>query len=75
MSHSRHIIGYVTYYNLVFQLIRSNLSSFQDSKKRSLSLSNVAGIFYILVGGLALSVIVGTFEFMCKSRPLGSSKV
>ncbi|XP_067664022.1 glutamate receptor 2-like isoform X1 [Haliotis asinina] len=37
----------------------------KDSGKRSLSLSNVAGVFYILVGGLVFAIILGVFEFMC----------
>ncbi|KAL4229867.1 Glutamate receptor 2 [Mactra antiquata] len=36
-----------------------------SSGKRELSLSNVAGIFYILVGGLAVAVIIASFEFLC----------
>jgi ABC-type amino acid transport substrate-binding protein len=44
-----------------------------DSKKggssqSSLSLSNVAGIFYILIGGLGLSMVVASFEYLYKSR-------
>ncbi|XP_012945039.1 glutamate receptor 1 [Aplysia californica] len=33
--------------------------------KLSLTLSNVAGIFYILIVGLVLAIIQGVFEFMC----------
>ncbi|KAL5012642.1 hypothetical protein ScPMuIL_011193 [Solemya velum] len=40
------------------------------SKKRSLSLSNVAGVFYILVGGLVISVILGSSEVLCKKSKL-----
>ncbi|XP_041358488.1 glutamate receptor-like isoform X2 [Gigantopelta aegis] len=36
----------------------------KESSKRSLSLSNVAGVFYILIGGLVCSVILGVFEFL-----------
>ena len=39
-----------------------------SSSQTSLSLSNVAGIFYILIGGLGLAMIVGSFEFLYKSR-------
>ncbi|KAL5009424.1 hypothetical protein ScPMuIL_013493, partial [Solemya velum] len=50
------------------------------SKKRSLSLSHVAGVFYILVGGLVIAVILGSSELLCKksklfsrvSQPLGN---
>ena len=38
------------------------------SSQSSLSLSNVAGIFYILIGGLGLSLIVASFEYVYKSR-------
>ena len=38
------------------------------SSQSSLSLSNVAGIFYILIGGLGLSMFVATFEFLYKTR-------
>ncbi|XP_045204260.2 glutamate receptor 3-like [Mercenaria mercenaria] len=39
--------------------------SSDSSGKRELSLSNVAGIFYILVGGLAVAVIIASIEFLC----------
>ncbi|ESO07146.1 hypothetical protein HELRODRAFT_76743 [Helobdella robusta] len=38
------------------------------SSQSSLSLSNVAGIFYILIGGLGLSMIIASLEFFYKSR-------
>uniref|UniRef100_A0A8C6M172 Glutamate receptor n=1 Tax=Nothobranchius furzeri TaxID=105023 RepID=A0A8C6M172_NOTFU len=46
---------------------------FKDSTNRSektsaLSLSNVAGVFYILVGGLGLAMMVALVEFCYKSR-------
>ena len=31
-------------------------------------LSNVAGIFYILIGGLVLAMLVALTEFCCKSK-------
>ncbi|XP_032829415.1 glutamate receptor 4-like isoform X2 [Petromyzon marinus] len=37
-------------------------------KTSALSLSNVAGVFYILVGGLGLAMLVALVEFCCKSR-------
>lgn len=43
-----------------------------DSKKRSLSLSNVAGVFYILICGLALAIALGIVEFVCKLKCRGS---
>ncbi|KAL5012952.1 hypothetical protein ScPMuIL_011503 [Solemya velum] len=42
------------------------------SKKRSLSLSHVAGVFYILVGGLVIAVILGSSELLCKKSKLFS---
>jgi len=38
------------------------------SSQSSLSLSNVAGIFYILISGLGLSMIVASVEYFIKSR-------
>ena len=40
----------------------------QSSKQSALTLSNVAGVFYILIGGLALSMITSVLEFVYKSR-------
>ncbi|CAM9130653.1 unnamed protein product, partial [Bubo scandiacus] len=37
-------------------------------KTSALSLSNVAGVFYILVGGLGLAMMVALIEFCYKSR-------
>ncbi|XP_064816822.1 glutamate receptor 2-like, partial [Oncorhynchus masou masou] len=41
-----------------------------DSKDKTsaLSLSNVAGVFYILIGGLGLAMLVALVEFCYKSR-------
>uniref|UniRef100_A0A8D3CS65 Glutamate receptor n=1 Tax=Scophthalmus maximus TaxID=52904 RepID=A0A8D3CS65_SCOMX len=39
-----------------------------DQDKLALSLSNVAGVFYILVGGLGLAMMVALVEFCYKSR-------
>lgn len=38
------------------------------SSHSALTLSNVAGIFYILIGGLGLSMIISLIEFLYKSR-------
>lgn len=43
-------------------------SSPQDKSSQALSLSNVAGVFYILVGGLGLAMLVALVEFCYKSR-------
>lgn len=40
----------------------------QDKSSQALSLSNVAGVFYILVGGLGLAMMVALIEFCYKSR-------
>ena len=40
----------------------------QGSSQSALTLSNVAGIFYILIGGLGLSMVTSLFEFLIKSR-------
>lgn len=37
-------------------------------KTSALSLSNVAGVFYILIGGLGLAMLVALIEFCYKSR-------
>ena len=41
---------------------------FTQEKTSALSLSNVAGVFYILVGGLGLAMMVALVEFCYKSR-------
>lgn len=43
-------------------------SRLQDKSSQALSLSNVAGVFYILVGGLGLAMLVALIEFCYKSR-------
>ncbi|XP_018318730.2 glutamate receptor 1 [Agrilus planipennis] len=40
----------------------------QDASKYELSLSNVAGIFYILIGGLFIALFVALMEFCYKSH-------
>ncbi|XP_049961019.1 glutamate receptor 1-like [Schistocerca serialis cubense] len=40
----------------------------QDATRNELSLSNVAGIFYILIGGLLLAILVALAEFCYKSH-------
>ncbi|KAM9800980.1 glutamate receptor 4a isoform 1-T1 [Neosynchiropus ocellatus] len=40
----------------------------KDKSSQALSLSNVAGVFYILVGGLGLAMLVALVEFCYKSR-------
>jgi len=41
---------------------------FQQEPTSSLKLPNVAGIFYILVGGLVLALLMATCEFLYKSK-------
>ena len=40
----------------------------QGSSQSALTLSNVAGIFYILIGGLGFSMIISLLEYMYKSK-------
>jgi len=40
----------------------------QGSSQSALTLSNVAGIFYILIGGLGVSMIISLVEYMYKSE-------
>ncbi|XP_072302081.1 glutamate receptor 1-like isoform X1 [Eucyclogobius newberryi] len=40
----------------------------RKDKTSALSLSNVAGVFYILIGGLGLAMLVALLEFCYKSR-------
>ncbi|KAK3099876.1 hypothetical protein FSP39_011081, partial [Pinctada imbricata] len=42
----------------------------ESSGKPSLSLSNVAGVFYILIGGLVIAVVFGAFQFIVKQLHL-----
>lgn len=46
----------------------STLTRFQETTQNELSLSNVAGIFYILIAGLVLALVVAFFEFLYWSR-------
>lgn len=41
--------------------------SFQETSNTQ-KLQNVAGVFYILISGLVLAVVVAFFEFLYKSR-------
>ncbi|KAH8302025.1 hypothetical protein KR044_001958 [Drosophila immigrans] len=45
-----------------------NLDSQETTTPNELSLSNVAGIYYILIGGLLLAVFVAILEFVCRSK-------
>lgn len=40
----------------------------QETARNELSLKNVAGIFFILIGGLILSLVVALFEFLLNKR-------
>lgn len=44
------------------------LDQSDQTKKNELSLSNVAGIFFILVGGLVIAMIVALAEFCINSK-------
>jgi len=60
-----------TVYNIKHQIriveIRLN-GCCQGSSQSALTLSNVAGIFYILIGGLGISMIISLLEYMYKSK-------
>lgn len=44
-------------------------SSIQDGgKKRSLTLSNVSGMFHILIGGLIIAMMTSVFEYLIQKR-------
>lgn len=58
---------YVTVAYCQFKALNGGLYLPQD-KTSALSLSNVAGVFYILVGGLGLAMTVALIEFCYKSR-------
>jgi len=40
----------------------------QGSSQSALTLSNVAGIFYILIGGLGMSMVVSLLEYLTKTK-------
>ncbi|XP_041357414.1 glutamate receptor 4-like [Gigantopelta aegis] len=42
----------------------------RESKKRSLSLSNVSGVFYILISGLVSAIVMGIIEIFCIKKRL-----
>ncbi|XP_067134213.1 glutamate receptor 1-like isoform X2 [Centruroides vittatus] len=44
------------------------LWKYRESSQNELTLSNVAGCFYILIGGLILAMVVALIEFCYKSR-------
>lgn len=46
----------------------------QDASRNELSLSNVAGIFFILIGGLLVALAVALIEFCLKSRTASSKQ-
>ena len=46
---------------------KSSASS-KDASRNSLGLANVAGVFYILIIGLVISVIIAAFEVLYKAR-------
>ncbi|KAL5011711.1 hypothetical protein ScPMuIL_010262 [Solemya velum] len=45
-----------------------------DHSQRALTLSNVSGIFHILIAGLLMAMVVALFEYLIKRRVRGSSK-
>lgn len=51
-----------------FENAECDVSEKQETSRNELSLRNVAGIFFILIGGLILSLIVALFEFLLNKR-------
>lgn len=47
----------------------------QDASRNELSLSNVAGIFYILIAGLLVALAVALVEFCMKSSNRASNRI
>ena len=54
----------------IFNLNGIIIFLFQESGKRELSLSNVAGIFYILIAGLVFAIVLASAEFLFKKSKL-----
>ncbi|WAR00596.1 hypothetical protein MAR_024968 [Mya arenaria] len=48
--------------------LRYALHILQDKEKNALNLSNVSGIFHILIGGLVLSMIISLTQILFKSK-------
>lgn len=40
----------------------------QDTNQNTLTMNNVAGCFYILLGGLFLSLLIGLGDFLLKAK-------
>ena len=51
-----------------FIMITNRIIIYQDANQSELTLDNVAGCFYILIGGLILAMIVAFVEFVIKSK-------
>lgn len=51
-----------------FDYAECNRVDRQDATRNELSLSNVAGIFFILIGGLLVALVVALIEFCVKHR-------
>ncbi|NP_001191540.1 glutamate receptor subunit protein GluR2 precursor [Aplysia californica] len=47
----------------------------KESKTSALTLSNVSGIFHILIGGLILSMVTAFFDFILKNRMRSEKKI
>lgn len=52
----------------IISFIKFSFKIFQDANQSELTLDNVAGCFYILIGGLILAMIVAFVEFVIKSK-------
>ena len=47
---------------------QNSMSSSKDASRNALGIANIAGIFYILIIGLVISVIIAAFEILYKAR-------
>lgn len=64
----RCLASALTHHRPVPLLTAGSCLSVSQDKTSALSLSNVAGVFYILVGGLGLAMTVALVEFCYKSH-------
>ncbi|KAI4785831.1 hypothetical protein KUCAC02_037526, partial [Chaenocephalus aceratus] len=66
---SKGVLYRPTQYSVVSTVSATDRRTMLENDKTSaLSLSNVAGVFYILIGGLGLAMLVALVEFCYKSR-------
>ncbi|CAF1507484.1 unnamed protein product, partial [Didymodactylos carnosus] len=66
--YERYVIKLQLIFNEYSTLFRAECTSGTTTGTRPLQLINVAGIFYILIGGLALAIIIVVLELACFGR-------